>query len=162
RIDKLGALFARRSASDPLAIPLLADLLSIAEVSHEVPLSLNAAQRKAATIALLVDEIVSLGGTEPVLLILEDAHWVDPTTLELIRCLADIITGARLLVLVTARPDFAPLWQTRPLSTLLTLGRLSRAECTELAAAVASERHMSAETTAAIVAKTDGVPLFVE
>jgi tetratricopeptide (TPR) repeat protein len=162
RIDKLSALFARRAASDPLAIPLLADLLSVAEASHAVPPSLNPSQRKAATIALLVDEIVDLGDTDPVLLILEDAHWIDPSTLELITRLTDSIARARLLMLVTARPDFAPPWQTRPLSTLLTLGRLSRAECTELAAAVASERHLSAETIATIVARTDGVPLFVE
>ena len=161
RIDKLGVLFARPAASDPLAIPLLADLLSIADASHAVPPSLNPAQRKAGTIALLVDEIVDLGDTDPVLLILEDAHWIDPTTLELITRLTDSIVRARLLVLVTARPDFAPPWQTRPHSTLLTLGRLGRAECAELVAGVAA-RNLSAETIAAIVARTDGVPLFVE
>ncbi len=162
RIDKLRALFARRVASDPLAIPLLADLLSIADPSHAVPASLNPAQRKAATIALLVDEIVGFGDTNPVLLIVEDAHWIDATTLELMTRLTDNIGRARLLVLVTARPDFAPPWQTRPHSTLLTLGRLGRADCARLVAGVAAAHGVSAETVAAIVAKTDGVPLFVE
>jgi class 3 adenylate cyclase len=162
RIDKLSGLFARRAASDPLAIPLLAELLSIAEASHALPQSLNPAQRRAATIELLVDEIVGLGVTAPVLLILEDAHWIDPSTLELMTRLTDSIASARLLALVTARPDFAPPWQTRPHSTLLTLGRLGRAESAELVAGVAAARSLSAETVAAIVAKTDGVPLFVE
>ena len=162
RINKLSALFARRAATDPLAIPLLADLLSIADRSHAVPPSLNPTQRKAATIALLIDEIVDLGDTDPMLLILEDAHWIDPSTLELITRLTDSIARARLLVLVTARPDFAPPWQTRPHSTLLTLGRLGRTECAELVAGVAAARSLSAETIATIVARTDGVPLFVE
>jgi len=162
RINKLGGLFARRAASDPLAIPLLAELLSIAEASHALPPSLNPMQRKAATITLLVEEILSLGDTDPVLLVLEDAHWIDPTTLELMTRLTDSIARTKLMVLVTARPDFAPPWQTRPHSTLLTLGRLGRADCAELVAGVAAAQNLPAETVAAIVAKTDGVPLFVE
>ena len=155
-------MFARRAASDPLAIPLLAELLSIAEASHSLPQSLNPAQRRAATIELLVDEIVGLGDTDPVLLILEDAHWIDASTLELMTRLTDSIAPARLLALVTARPEFAPPWQKRPHSTLLTLGRLGRANSAELVAGVAAAHSLSAETVAAIVAKTDGVPLFVE
>ena len=162
RIDKLRALFAQRAASDALAIPLLADLLSIADTSHAVPASLNPAQRKAAMLALLVDEIVAFGDIGPVLLIVEDAHWIDATTLELMTRLTDSIGRARLLVLVTARPDFTAPWQMRPHSTLLTLGRLGRAECARLVADVAASHGVSAETVAAIVAKTDGVPLFVE
>ena len=63
---------------------------------------------------------------------------------------------------MTARPDFAPPWLARPQATLLTLGRLGRAECAQLVAGVAASHGLSAETVAAIVAKTDGVPLFVE
>jgi class 3 adenylate cyclase len=162
RIDKLRAVFAQRAAADETAIPLLAELLSIPAEAPAVPLSLTPAQRKAATIALLVDEIVRLGESEPVLLVLEDAHWIDPTTLELMTRLTDSISHARLLALVSARPDFAPPWLTRPQATLLTLNRLSRAECARLVASVAAAHGLQAETVAAIVAKTDGVPLFVE
>jgi predicted ATPase len=66
------------------------------------------------------------------------------------------------LVLVTARPDFTPPWQTRPHSTLLTLGRLGRADCAELVAGIAVERSLPPDTVATIIARTDGVPLFVE
>ena len=110
----------------------------------------------------MVDEIVRLGDTDPMLLILEDAHWIDATTLELMTRVADTIGPARLLALVTARPDFAPPWLARPHATLLTLGRLSRAECAQLVAGVTASHGLSAETVATIVAKTDGVPLFVE
>ncbi len=64
--------------------------------------------------------------------------------------------------MVTARPEFVPPWQARPHATLLTLNRLGRAECTQLVAGVAQAHGLTAETVAAIVAKTDGVPLFVE
>ncbi|HYA07147.1 MAG TPA: adenylate/guanylate cyclase domain-containing protein, partial [Xanthobacteraceae bacterium] len=161
RIDKLSALFSHRAASDASAIPLLAELLSIAD-APPAPASLTPAQRKAATIAILVDEIVRLGEARPMLLIVEDAHWIDPTTLEMLTRISDSIGQARLLVLVTARTDFAPPWSARPHSTLLTLGRLGRAECAELVGGVAASRGLSAETVAAIVAKTDGVPLFAE
>jgi predicted ATPase len=110
----------------------------------------------------LVDEIVRLGETDPVMLIVEDAQWIDATTLELLTSVADSIGPTRLLAVVTARPDFAPPWLTRPHATMLTLGRLGRAECAELATGVAASHGLSAETVAAIVAKTDGVPLFVE
>jgi len=101
-------------AADEIAIPLLTELLSIPAETSAAPLSLTPAQRKAATIALLVDEIVGLGQSEPVLLVLEDAQWIDPTTLELMTRLADSLNHARLLALVSARPDFAPPWLTRP------------------------------------------------
>ena len=161
RIEKLGALFLQRAALDASAIPLLAELLSIPD-APVTPLSLTSAQRKAATIALLVDEIVRLGEAKPMLLIVEDAHWIDATTLELLTRISDSIAQARLLLLVTARVDFAPPWLARPHATLLTLTRLSRAECTQLIAAVAAAHGLPAETIATIVAKTDGVPLFAE
>ena len=161
RIEKLRAAFPRRVASDAAALPLLAELLSI-PADGLAPLSLMPAQRKAATIALLVDEIVRLGDTEPALLVLEDAHWVDATTLELMTQLADSIGSARLLAVVTARPDFTAPWQTRPHSTLLTLSRLGRADCARLVAGVAASQDLTAETVAAILDKTDGIPLFAE
>ena len=161
RIEKLGALFSRRAAADASALPLLAELLSIPH-TQLAPTSLTPAQRKVATIALLVDEIVRLGEARPMLLIVEDAHWIDATTLEMLTRISDSIGQAHLLTVVTARPDFAPPWSARPHSTLLTLGRLGRAECAELVTGVAASHGLSAETVAAIVAKTDGVPLFAE
>jgi class 3 adenylate cyclase/tetratricopeptide (TPR) repeat protein len=162
KLGKLGALFPRRTASDTTAVPLLAELLSIPlPAATEAP-SPTPAQRKAATLALLVDAFVGMGKNDPVLIVLEDAHWIDATTLDMMTRLTDSIGRARALVLVTARPDFTPPWQSRPQATLLTLGRLGRRECTQMVAGVAAAHGLSAETVAAIVAKTDGVPLFVE
>ena len=162
RIEKLRSLFARRAASDPTAMPLLAELLSIPVPEGSAPMSPVPAQRKAAILALLVDEIIRLGDTDPVLLVLEDAHWIDATTLELMTRLIDSIGPARLLAVVTARPEFMPPWQARQHSTLLTLSRLGRAESAELASGIAASHGLPADTIDAIVAKTDGVPLFIE
>jgi class 3 adenylate cyclase/tetratricopeptide (TPR) repeat protein len=161
RLEKLRALFSHRAAADPAAVPLLAELLSIPD-APPVPGSPTAAQRKMATIALLADEIVRRGEINTMLLIVEDAHWIDASTLELLTRIADGIARARLLVIVTARPDFAPPWLTRAQSTLLTLGRLGRTDCTDLIAGIAASHGLSGDTVAAIVEKTDGVPLYVE
>jgi class 3 adenylate cyclase/tetratricopeptide (TPR) repeat protein len=160
RLEKLCTLFATRGAAEPTAIPMLAELLGIPEPNTSE--SMTSAQRKAAIITLLLEEFLRLGNTNPVLLVLEDAHWIDPTTLELMTRLTDRIGSARLFVVVTARPEFTPPWLARPHATLLTLGRLSRAECALLVAGASHSRDLSAETIATIVAKTDGVPLFVE
>lgn len=161
RIEKLGALLAQRTTSDTAALPLLAELLSVPFAAAE-PSSLTPAQRKVSILALIVDTFLRMGESNPVLLVLEDAHWIDATTLEMMMRLTDSIGQARSLALVTARPDFVPPWSTRPQATLLTLGRLGRQECAQLVAGVAAKHGLSVETVAAIVAKTDGVPLFVE
>lgn len=151
--QKLAAIFPAAE------LPLAAELMSLPATA---PSPMTPAQRKAATIAMLVDMIVRRGENGPVLLIVEDAHWIDATTLELMTRLADAVGEAPVLALVTGRPEFTPPWASRPHATLLTLGRLGRNECAQLIAGVAAAHGLSAETVAAIVAKTDGVPLFAE
>ena len=156
RIEKLGALFAQRTASDSAAIPLLAELLSI-PLATARPSSQTPAQRKASTLALIVDEFLRMGENHPVLIVVEDAHWIDASMLELMMRLTDSIGQTRSLALVTARPDFTPPWLARPQATLVTLGRLGRQDCAQLVAGVAAAHGLSVETVAAIVAKTDGI-----
>ncbi|MGH6980340.1 MAG: adenylate/guanylate cyclase domain-containing protein [Stellaceae bacterium] len=153
RRQKLAAIFPAAE------LPLAAELMSLP--SEPAPV-MTPAQRKAATVAMLIDMIVRRGETGPVLLIVEDAHWIDATTLELMTRLADAVGAASVLALITGRPEFAPPWGARPHATLLTLGRLGRGECAQLIAGVAAAHGLSTETVAAIVAKTDGVPLFAE
>ena len=113
-------------------------------------------------LALIVEIMTRASDGDPVLVVLEDAHWIDATTLEMMARLTDSIGRARLLVVVSARPDFTPPWLARPHATLITLGRLGRGECMQVVAGVAAAHGLSVDTIAAIVAKTDGVPLFVE
>ena len=161
RTEKLRALLAARHVVGPAALPLLAELLSI-PLTESAPIALPPAQRKATMLALIVEILTRASAGDPVLVLLEDAHWIDATTLEMLARLTDSIGRARLLVVVSARPDFAPPWLARPHATLITLGRLGRGECMQVVASVAAAHGLSADTIAAIVAKTDGVPLFVE
>ncbi|UPK34063.1 AAA family ATPase [Bradyrhizobium sp. 186] len=160
RTEKLRGLLGARYIANPAALPLLAELLSI-PLTEAAPAT-SPAQRKAATLALIVEIMTRTSDSDSVLIVLEDAHWIDATTLEMMTRLADSITRARLLVVVSARPDFTPPWLSRPHATLITLGRLGRPESMQVVASVAAAHGLAANTIAAIIAKTDGVPLFVE
>lgn len=159
RTDKLRALLGARRIDNPAALPLLAELLSV-PLTEAAPAA-TAAQRKVATLALII-EIMTRTSDDALLIVMEDAHWIDASTLEMMTRLADGITRARMLVVVSARPDFAPPWLSRPHAALITLGRLGRGECMQVVASVAAAHGLTTETIAAIIAKTDGVPLFVE
>jgi len=161
RADKLRGLLAARGIADPAAWPLLAELLSVPLAETAAPAQ-SPVQRKASTLALIVEIMARTGDGDPVVIVLEDAHWIDATTLEMMTRLTDSIARARMLVVVSARPEFVPPWLARPHATLVTLGRLGRPECMQVVAGVAAAHGLSADTIATIVAKTDGVPLFVE
>jgi predicted ATPase len=160
RAEKLRALLAARRVTNPAALQLIAELLSI-PLTESAPMTLPPAQRKSTMLASIV-EILARTSDDPLLVLLEDAHWIDATTLEMVARLIDNISRAPLLVVVTARPDFTPPWLARPHAILITLGRLGRPECMQVVASVAATHGLAADVIAAIVAKTDGVPLFVE
>ncbi|WP_298253740.1 adenylate/guanylate cyclase domain-containing protein [Bradyrhizobium sp.] len=161
RAEKLRALLAARRIVDPAALPLLAELLSI-PLAETIPAASSPSQRKASILALIVQILARAGDDDPLLIVLEDAHWIDATTLEMMTRLTDSIHRARLLVVVSARPDFTPPWLARSHATLITLGRLGRSECMQVVSSVATAHGLATDTIAAIIARTDGVPLFVE
>ena len=99
---------------------------------------------------------------QPVLAVWEDLHWADPSTLELLELLLDHVPTARLLLVLTARPEFRPPWAPRSYVTQLTLTRLTRHQSEEMVLRVTGGKPLPAEVVAQIVAKTDGIPLFVE
>jgi len=161
RADKVRALLAARRIADPAARPLLAELLSM-QLAETAATAQSPTQRKTSTLALIVEIMARTGDGDPAVIVLEDAHWIDATTLEMMTRLTDSIARARLLAVVSARPDFVPPWLARPHATLVTLGRLGRPECMQVVAGVAAAHGLSTATIATIVAKTDGIPLFVE
>jgi tetratricopeptide (TPR) repeat protein len=162
KLDKLEAVIAKAGvATFPMA-PLLADLLSSPTDGRYPPIDLAPAQRKDATIAALVDYFMRLSEREPVVFVLEDAHWIDPTTLGFLTRLIDTIASGRVLAIITARPDFLSPWIGRGHVGSLTLSRLGKAQCAEIVAGVITERLVTPDVLEEILAKTDGVPLFVE
>ena len=162
KLDKLDAWLAKAGMPISPIAPLLANLLSLPAEGRYPPLELAPAQFKNAAISALVDYILHLSERDPVLLDLEDAHWIDPTTLELMTRLIDSIGSARVLLVVTARPEFVSPWTGRDHVLTLALSRLSKTQCAEIVAGIAPAHSLTLEVVDDILARTDGVPLFVE
>jgi predicted ATPase len=110
----------------------------------------------------MLAQLEGLAARLPVLMIFEDAHWIDPTSLELLERTIDRIQGLPVLLIVTGRPEFAPPWAVRPQVTVHPLSRLSRREGVAVIERLAGGRSLPKEIVDQIVARTDGVPLFIE
>ena len=162
KLDKLDAWLTKTGMPLSPIAPLLANLLSVPAEGRYPPLELTPAQFKNAAISALVDYILHLSERDPVLLDLEDAHWIDPTTLELMTRLINSIASARVLVVVTARPEFVSPWAGRDHVLTLALSRLSRTQCAEIVAGIAAAHSLALDVVDDILARTDGIPLFVE
>ena len=159
--DKLAAMLAEiDTPADNVA--LLEDLLSILSGEGLEPDALTASERRAATIAALTSHVTRSADRRPVIFVMEDAHWIDPTTAEFVTEMLDGIAAARVMVIVTARLPFVPPWTGRSHVSLITLNRLGRDHCTTMIKEVAALHAMTPALLEEIVAKTDGVPLFVE
>jgi class 3 adenylate cyclase/predicted ATPase len=162
KLDKLEALLAPAPDSDPLAAPLLASLLAIPTAERYPPLLLSPPQQKQRTLAVLSRQILGLADVQPLLLVLEDAHWIDPTSIELVDRVLEGVPERPVLALITYRPEFDPPWAARPNATLLALDRLGPDAGMALVERIAQGSNIARETLSEIVIRADGVPLFVE
>jgi len=144
------------------AVPLFAALLSLPLPADYAPLPLAPEQQKQQTLHALLTILLRIAAQQPVLFVMEDLHWVDPTTLELLRLLVDQGPTTRILALFTCRPDFSPPWTGRAHLTQVTVHRLPRRQAMEVIRQVAHGKALPPEVVEQIVARTDGVPLFVE
>src|SRR5215213_4153515 len=162
KLDKLEALLRAGAARPDETVPLVAALLGIESGDRYPALDLTPQQRRVRTLAALVEQLLGLARHRPVLMVLEDAHWIDPTTLELVGLALDRIAGARVLVLLTSRPDNQPSLGGHPHVTRLTLNRLGRGPTEAIVAALAGGESLPPGVLGEIAARADGVPLFVE
>ena len=144
------------------AVPLLAALLAVPVPERYPPLTLSPQRQKQQTQEALVAWLLAETAQQPVLAVWEDLHWADPSTLELLGLLLDQVPTARLLLVLTARPEFRPPWALRAHLTQFTLTRLVRQQVEEMVLRVTGGKPLPAEVVQQIVAKTDGIPLFVE
>jgi predicted ATPase/class 3 adenylate cyclase len=144
------------------AVPLFAALLSLPLPADYAPLTMSPEQQKQQTLQALLTILLRIATQQPVLFVMEDLHWIDPSTLELLSLLVDQGPTARILALWTFRPDFSPPWTGRSHLTQVTLPRLPRRQAAEMTDRVAHGKALPLEVVEQIVAKTDGVPLFVE
>ena len=161
KLDKLEK--ALRFAADRVdeVAPLIASMLSIPFGARYPALSVSPDQQRRLTLSALRDQMEGLAKKQPLLILFEDAHWADATSLEVLDLLLKSVPRLPALLLITFRPEFEARWPTPEVATL-ALGRLDRVQAETLVARVTGGRELPAEVLAQIVAKTDGVPLFVE
>ena len=161
RLEKLEALLARTAPPEE-DVAFLADVLSLPPSGrHPLP-NLSPRRKKERTLEALIRQIEGLARQRPILMVFEDAHWIDPTSRELLDLIVERVRNVPVLLLVTFRPEFRPPWTGQPQVMMLALSRLDRRDRTALVKQIAGGKAMPEEVVARIADRADGVPLFVE
>src|SRR6516162_5009649 len=161
RLDKLDAVLAQTSTSIEEAA-LFAEMLSLPNDGCYPTLALTSEQRRQRTLDALILQIKGLTRSSPVLMIFEDAHWADPTSLEALGRAVDRIATLRVLLIVTFRPEFDPPWIGRPHVTALAINRLAQREVGAMIDHLVGDTVLPEGIRQDIIERTDGIPLFVE
>jgi class 3 adenylate cyclase/predicted ATPase len=162
KIEKLKALLVGGDEEVAVATRLIAMLFGIRSGDGHLVESLSPHQQRARTLSILVGQLLELARKKPVMMVVEDAHWADPTTIELIIQCLDRVSNSSVLILVTSRPDNQPTFGGHPKVIRLTLNRLGRRSTEAIVAGMAGDAGLTDEVLANIAARTDGIPLFVE
>ena len=161
RLDKLDALLAQTSTSKQDAA-LFAEMLSLPNDGRYPAPELSPPQRRQRTLEALTAQLERLATQKPVLMIVEDAHWVDPTSLEVFGRTVERIKTLSALLIVTFRPEFSAPWVGQSHVMSLTLNRLGEREAVAIIAHLVGNKELTADVMVEIVERTDGIPLFVE
>ena len=162
KLTKLEGFLVESGLSLPETVPLFCSLLSIPLGAEYVSPDLAADQRKLHTMRALMAIPFRRAEKQPVMLIVEDLHWIDPTTLDYLTMLVEDIDAAPVMAVFTCRPDFSSPWTAKSNVTLVDLNRLPSGAASELTHQVAQGKSLPLQVIAEVVAKTDGVPLFIE
>ena len=163
KLGKLAQMLSQYRLPLEETVPLFAPLLSLPISENRYPpLNLSPQRQRQKTLETIVTILLELTERQPVLFILEDLHWTDPTTLELLNLLIDQTPTASLLVLLTCRPHFQPAWHHRSYLTEMTLNRLSPTQVEQILIRMTDGKTFPAAVRQQVITKTDGVPLFVE
>jgi DNA-binding winged helix-turn-helix (wHTH) protein/predicted ATPase len=161
KLDKIDMMLAQSPTSIEDAA-LIAAMLSVPNDGRYPALDLTPAQRRQRTMEALIAQTEALTRRNPLLMIFEDAHWADPTSLEVLDRLAHAVRTLRVLLIVTFRPNFEPPWIGRPYVTALTINRLGRRDIKLMIDSVVGNKPVPTNIRRDIIERTDGIPLFVE
>ena len=161
RLDKLDAVLAQTSTSIENA-SLFAEMLSLPNDGRYPALELAPQQRRQRTLEALTAQLVALTRRQPVLMIFEDLHWIDPTSFEALGRTVDRIKTLPMLLIMTFRPEFVAPWIGQAHVTSLTLSRLGERDAAGMVAHLVGGKVLPSNVLAEIVERTDGIPLFVE
>jgi class 3 adenylate cyclase len=161
KLEKLEAILALAAPAEE-DIALLADLLSLpSSERHDLP-NLSPQRKKERTLEALLRQLNGLARQHPILMVFEDAHWIDPTSRELLDLTVERVGNLPVLMIVTFRPQFQPPWTGQPQVMMLALNRLDLRDRTALVQQIAGGTALPNEVVDQIAERTDGVPLFVE
>jgi class 3 adenylate cyclase/predicted ATPase len=162
RFAKLAAGLARYNLARSEAVALWAALLSLPVPDQHPPLDLTPQRQKEKTFEAIVALLLALAAEQPLLFVVEDLHWADPSTRELVDFILGQVPAASILMLMTTRPEFRAPWAQGSHITYLTVNRVTRRQTEAMVERVTGGKRLPAEVLQHVVAKTDGVPLFVE
>ena len=163
KLEKLAHALSQYRLPLEETVPLFAPLLSLLlPENHYPPLNLSPQRQRQKTLETIVAVLLELAERQPVLFIVEDLHWTDPSTLELLNLVIDQTPTASILTVLTCRPHFQPAWHHRSYLTEMTLNRLAQPQIERMIERITDEKRLPPEIRQLIVQRTDGVPLFVE
>jgi class 3 adenylate cyclase len=162
RRAKLEDLLGQATEQLDEAVPLIGALLGLPADPRYPALNLSPQRQKQRTLEILIDQLAGFARHRPVLELYEDVHWADPSTRELLDLMVERVRALQVLAVLAYRPEFSPAWTGRAHVTLLPLNRLGRRQGAAMVQRIAAGKALPAEVLGQIVARTDGVPLFVE
>jgi class 3 adenylate cyclase/predicted ATPase len=163
KLEKLTHALSQYRVPIEESVPLFAPLLSLSlPESRYAPLTVSPQRQRQKTLETIVAILLELAEQQPVLFIVEDLHWTDPTTLELLNLVLDQTPTASLLTVLTCRPTFQPSWSHRSYLTEMTVNRLSPTQGEQIVQRMTNGKTLPQEVLQQIIEKTDGMPLFVE
>jgi class 3 adenylate cyclase/tetratricopeptide (TPR) repeat protein len=162
RIAVLAGLLGVETTQSPQDLGLLFEILSLGASASVEPFEGGPQQKKARLFDMLTGHLERAAATRPVLMIFEDAHWADSTSLELLGVMLGRVAGLRVMIVITHRPEFVPPWEEATALSKVTLDRLDRRAGTLIVQRVTHGRVLPPVVLEDILARTDGVPLFIE
>jgi len=161
RIQRVKATLDDLNLNSEEALPMLCELLGINGNFPKGP-PLSAVEQKRRTLDFLLDLLTAASSNRLVVVIAEDLHWIDPTTLELLGMLIDQVPTMRIFVLLTYRMEFTPPWKPRAHLTQISINRLTRKQSGQLLKRITKGKTLPLEVYEQIIDKTDGIPFFIE
>jgi class 3 adenylate cyclase/tetratricopeptide (TPR) repeat protein len=161
KLEKIDGALTLMNLISPEAMALMADFLNLERPEGTLPLAMSPDLQRRKTMELLAAWDLALAEAQPLVVLIEDLHWCDASSLELLGRLIAQSPAARVLLLATARPEFTPPWPARSNLTTVQLARLTKRQARDMIAALSGE-ELSADTLDALVARADGVPLYIE
>lgn len=162
KLSRLEGFLVQYGFALPEVVPVFCDLLSVPLDQKYPPSILSPERQKQLIFETMLGVLLEVASRQPLLLVMEDLHWADPSTLEFLNLLVDQIATARIFALFTFRPNFIPPWGPRAYLTTLMLHRLTQKKSVDMVRHIAGGKALPAEVLEQILIKTDGVPLFVE